>query len=82
MFDTVLRVYELMGIYGLSLMELCQRCDIHHSTITTTKKRGGQLSLDTVKRICDGLGITMAEFFMNSDEEKRYNIDWNKKAAG
>ena len=82
MLDTVSRVYELMYIYGLSLMELCQRCNIHHSTITTTKKRGGQLSLDTIKRICDSLGITMAEFFMNPEEEMRYNIDWRKKTAG
>mgnify|MGYP000221856804 CR=1 FL=1 len=38
-------------------------CDVSHSTLKNSERRGGQLSVDTIERICDGLGITMSEFF-------------------
>jgi len=31
--------------------------------ILTTARRGGQLSVETIERICLGLGITLKDFF-------------------
>mgnify|MGYP000767150411 FL=1 len=42
---------------------LSQICDVSHSTLKNSERRGGQLSVDTIERICDGVGITMSEFF-------------------
>lgn len=47
----------------MSLYQLAQQSGISYSTVKTTEKRGGQLKVDTIQRICDALGITMCEFF-------------------
>ena len=61
--DTVQRVYDLLEERNLSLYQLAQISGVSHSTIKTTEKRGGQLKIDTIYRICNGLDITLSEFF-------------------
>ena len=51
--NTIAIVRELADERSLTFFKLSQICD----------RRGGQLSVDTIERICDGLGITMSEFF-------------------
>ncbi len=69
MINTVDRVFQLMEQNNLSLYKLCQMSGVNYSTVNTTKRRNGQLNLDTVDRICDALGITMSQFFDVTDEE-------------
>ena len=45
------------------IYQLAQRSGISYSTIKTTEKRGGQLKIDTIERICAALGITLRDFF-------------------
>ncbi len=61
--DTVKRVYELAQKNGISLYQLAQKSGISYSTIKTTEKRGGQLKVDTIERICQALGIPLSAFF-------------------
>ena len=61
--DTIQRVYELAREYDLSIYQLAQKSGISASTVLTTKKRGGQLTVDTIERICMGLNISMSRFF-------------------
>ena len=61
--DTVARVKELTRERDLTLYKLSTMCDISYSTLKNTARRNGQLAVDTIERICDGLGITMSEFF-------------------
>lgn len=61
--NTVNRVKELADERNLTLYALAKKCGISHSTLINTQARGGQLTIDTLERICQGLGITMAEFF-------------------
>ena len=61
--NTVRRVYELMDERHITLYQLSQMSGVSHSTIKTTEKRGGQLTVDTIYRICQGLGISMSDFF-------------------
>ena len=61
--NTIERVKELAIERNLTLCGLDLLCNVSHSTIKTTERRGGQLSLDTIERICDGLGISLSEFF-------------------
>ena len=60
---TLNRVNELVDERGLTLYKLAMLCDIPYSTLKNTQARGGQLTVDTIERICCGLGITLAEFF-------------------
>lgn len=68
--DTVKRVYELAEERNLTMYQLSRLCGISFSTIQTTKKRGGQLKIDTIERICDALGISLSVFFEDRTPDK------------
>ena len=57
------RVHELLAERDMSLLKLSKISDINYSTFRTTERRQGQLSVDTIERVCRALGITMAHFF-------------------
>jgi transcriptional regulator with XRE-family HTH domain len=61
--DTVKRVYELVEANHITLYQLTQKSGVSYSTIKTTEKRGGQLKVDTIERICMALGISLSAFF-------------------
>ncbi len=61
--NTMGRVEELAADRGLTLFKLAALCEISYSTFKNTKARGGQLTVDTIERICHGLHISMADFF-------------------
>jgi transcriptional regulator with XRE-family HTH domain len=63
---------------GWSMYELAQEMGITQSTLTSIMKRGNAPKIETLQRICDAFGITLAQFFMEdeqleilSGEEKR-----------
>ena len=60
--NTVKRVYDLIEERSITLYQLSQVSGVSYSTVKTTEKRGGQLKVDTIERICEALGITMSEF--------------------
>ena len=66
--NTVARVYDLARKHHMSLYQLSQKSGISYSTIKTTEKRGGQLKIDTIERICRALGIPLSEFFAEEAE--------------
>ena len=61
--NTVQRVKDLAAERQLSLFGLSKLCDVPYSTIKNTELRCGQLGVDTIERICIGLGISMSRFF-------------------
>lgn len=61
--DTIQRVYQLAQEHNLSICQLAQKSGISASTVLSTKGRNGQLSVDTIERICEGLGIRLVDFF-------------------
>ena len=67
--NTVERVYNLIEERDISLYQLARMSGVSYSTVKTTEKRGGQLTVDTIERICIALQITMSDFF--SEEAKR-----------
>ena len=46
--DTIKRVQDLMQERDMNLCVLAKKCGISYSTIQTTARRGGQLSVETV----------------------------------
>lgn len=61
--DTMARVRELAEERNLSLHGLAKVCDVPYSTLKNTEQRSGQLTVDTIERICLGLDIPMSLFF-------------------
>lgn len=66
--DTMTRVNELIEARNMSLYKLAKVCDIPYSTLKNTTGRSGQLTIDTIERICQGLKIPMSEFFMGWEQ--------------
>ena len=67
--NTMERVKELAEERHLSLRSLAAQCNVLYSTLKNTMYRGGQLTVDTIELICRGLGITLARFFTENQEE-------------
>lgn len=63
MMNTITRVYELLDNRALSLTKLAEMSGVAYSTIKMAESRNTQLSVDTIERICNALGITLSEFF-------------------
>lgn len=68
--DTIHQLNELLADRNLTLYEFAKDSSISFSTLNNAERRGNQLSLDTIERICEELNIKMYEFFMTDD-------DWN-----
>ena len=62
------RVRGLLAERGMSLMRLADLSNTSYSTFKMTERRGGQLSVDTIERVCRALGISMAQFFAAWEE--------------
>ena len=66
--NTITRVQELADERGLTLCQLSKICDLSEATIRIAKKRGNQLSVDTIERICEALNMTLSEFFADTSK--------------
>lgn len=66
--DTMVRLDEILAQSNMSLYKLSKTSGIHYSTFEAAKKRNGQLSVDTIERICQTIGINTYEFFMTDDD--------------
>ena len=67
--DTIARTKFLATEQGLTLFKLAEKCGVAYCTLRNTERRGGQLQVETIERICQGLGITLAEFFTEPQAE-------------
>ena len=65
--DTMRRVNDLISQRNMTLYQLAKISDVSSSTLRNTKRREGQLSIDTIERICAALGITLSDFFAEQD---------------
>ena len=63
--DTIKRVIELLDERGYTPFTFFKEnsVGVTYSTVHATEKRGGQLSVDTIEKICKAIGITLGEFF-------------------
>ena len=61
--DTINRLQNILTERNLSLYALSKEKSIPYTTIKTAERRGNQLSVETIERLCDALGITLSEFF-------------------
>lgn len=67
--DTLRRLSELMRERNLSLYKVSQMSGVPYSTLKNTELRNGQLTVDTIERICIGLEIPMYHFFQTETDD-------------
>lgn len=63
--DTIKRVETLLEERGMTPFAFFkgQKVGVSYSTFNATANRGGQLSVDSIEKICKALNITLGEFF-------------------
>ena len=66
--NVIERIEELRNARGLSVNKLAEIAGIPQSTLSSALSRTS-LTVETLERICAGLGITTSAFFM-IDEQK------------
>ena len=58
------RIIELCGKYDISVNKLCSISGVTQSTVNNiVSGRNKSATVSTIKKLCDGLGITIREFF-------------------
>ena len=59
-----LRILELCKEQGITVNKLATICGLTQSTLSNiTGGRNNSATISTIKKICDGLGITIIDFF-------------------
>ena len=80
--DAKARIYELMQERGWSEYRLAIASGLSQSTVANIFNRNTTPSVATLESICNGLGITLAQFFAEGDmveltaEQKEMFADW------
>lgn len=62
------RIDDLCRLHNMSKYRLSQITGISQSAFSKMSRQQSTLSLETVQRISDALGISMAQFFSESEE--------------
>ena len=72
------RIKELCDKKQMTMYALSKKTDISQSSLSNLMKRGSTPTFYTLNRICDGLGITLAQFFSNDNGKLDLSSDQRK----
>ena len=78
--DAKQRIKELMSKKNISEYRLAKLSGLSQSTISNIFNRNTAPTLPTIEAICTGLGISMAQFFAEKDEEAPVYLTTEQKA--
>ncbi|MBQ2792191.1 MAG: helix-turn-helix transcriptional regulator [Oscillospiraceae bacterium] len=65
--DVHMRLRQLMQERGWSEYRLAKKCGLSESTLANVFRQNTVPSVSTLKAVCDGFGITLAQFFSEGD---------------
>lgn len=80
----ITRIEQLCKRKNISRYRLAQESGIAQSSISTLLNRKSVPTIQTLEKICEGLDITLAQFFANDEfpdlsvEQKQLLDNWNK----
>ena len=80
--DTKKRIKELMEERGWTIYELSKRSGLAQTTISNMWKRNTEPTIPSLRSLCNGFGITLAQFFAEGEmveltpEQKDFFIRW------
>lgn len=58
---------------GWSMYELAQEMGVTQSTLTSIMRRGNPPKIETLERICEAFGISLAQFFIDNEDVEVLN---------
>lgn len=74
-YDVVARIQELCQARSWTYYRLAKASGIPYSTLSTMLHKTNVPSVPSLMKICDGLGITLAQFFSEADESVTLTSD-------
>ena len=74
-FDVVARIQELCQARSWTYYRLAKASGIPYSTLSTMLHKTNTPSVPSLMKICDGLGITLAQFFSEQNERAKLTTD-------
>ena len=74
-FDVIGRIKELCRSRSWSYYRLAKESGIPYSTLNTMLHKTYVPTVPSLMKICDGFGITIAQFFTEEDETARLTAD-------
>lgn len=77
-FDVVARIQELCKSRSWTYYRLAKASGIPYSTLSTMLHKTNVPSVPSLMKICDGLGITLAQFFSGEDERVKLTDEQKK----
>lgn len=80
--DILKRIYELRVDRGWSEYQLAEASEISQSTISSWYRKDMLPSIGSLEKICKGLGITMSQFFDDSNESGSLTDDQRRLLRG
>ena len=66
--DVSKRLQELMDKYGFTQYRLCKESGLNQSSISRYLNGQNSPTAEQLERICNAIGITLAEFFSGDEE--------------
>lgn len=68
MFDVINRITQLCDARGWTYYRLAKESGMTYSTLSTMLRKSNVPSVPSLVKLCDGFGITLAQFFSDKDE--------------
>lgn len=65
--DAQKRLQQLLDSKGWTAYRLAKKCNLSESTLANIFRRNTMPSISTLEEICQGLGISLAQFFSEND---------------
>ena len=62
------KINRMCEARGWTLYQLSDRTEIPYSTLNSAINRNAAPKIDTLQRICDAFGISLAQFFMEDEQ--------------
>ncbi len=81
--DTKTHIKELMDERGWTIYELAKRSGLAQTTIANMWKRNTEPTIPSLRAICNGFGITLAQFFAEGElveltpEQHDFFLHWS-----
>lgn len=83
--DVIQRIKDLCTAYSWTYYRLAQKSGMTYSTLNSMLNKGTIPSIPTLRKICNGFGISLAQFFAEDDAtatltiaQKQHLRNWNE----